>query len=318
MRRRAFALGALCALATASATAQPVLPAFYEKPTFVRLPDGRRLAFYCEGQGAPLVIFDSGAGGPARVWYKVQPEIAKTNRTCAYDRAGYDKSDPGPMPRHAANVVSDLYAALHQMGEKGPYVLVGHSLGGLHVRLFANLHRDEVAGMVLVDPSMDGGEVPFIEVSPAFARAFGKDGDGGPCIWATAAGRMMPGDPLYAQCGSPPAGSLMARPEMAQAVLSEAMSQVISTAQVRGSQKPYGELPLIVLTADPAAVGAAKALPRDEQRAYLRVLRAGHRAMARQSARGVERFVPGAGHGLQWTQPQTVIAAIRDVLSQVR
>jgi len=316
MRAFAVILGAIGFLSATLAVAQPAVPAFYDKPAYVKLPDGRRLAFFCQGQGGPTVVFDSGAGGRARNWFKVQPEIAKLTRTCAYDRAGYDTSDPGPMPRHAANVVSDLDAALHAMGERGPYVLVAHSIGGFHARLFANLHREDVAGMVLVDPSQDGGEMPFISASPAFARMFGKDGDGGECIWAAAAGRMRPGDPLYVTCGSPPAGSYQAKPDMAQAVISEAMGQVISTAQVVGSQKPYGDLPLIVLTADPNV--NPPNLPDGELEAYRRVVREGHRAMAAQSARGVERVVPGANHGIQITQPQAVIDAVREVLTQVR
>jgi pimeloyl-ACP methyl ester carboxylesterase len=316
MRFSAAILGAFYLLSATISGAQPVVPAFYDSPAYVKLPDGRRLAFFCQGHGAPTVVFDSGAGGRARNWFKVQPEIAKTNRTCAYDRAGYDTSDPGPMPRHAANVVADLDAALHAMGEAGPFVVVAHSIGGFHARLFANLHREEVAGMVLVDPSQNGGEMPYIAVSPTLARSFGKDGDGGECIWASAAGRLRPSDPLYVTCGSPPPGSILTKAEMAQAVTSEAMSQVLSTAQVLGSQKPYGDLPLIVLTADPN--WNPLNLPEAELKAVQQVDLVGQKAMAAQSRRGVERVVKGASHAIQSTQPQAVIEAVRDVLAQVR
>jgi pimeloyl-ACP methyl ester carboxylesterase len=285
MRFPAAIVGAFCLLSAASAEAQTAVPDLYSNPEYVKLPDGRRMAFYCQGHGAPMVVFDSGAGGRARNWSKVQPEIAKTNRACAYDRAGYDKSDPGPMPRHAANVVADLDQALHSMGEAGPIVLVAHSVGGFHARLFVNLHREEVAGMVLVDPSQNGGEMPYVAVSPTLARSFGKDGDGGECIWASAAGRLRPGDPLYVTCGSPPPGSLMTKAEMAQAVTSEAMSQVLSTAQVLGSQKSYGDLPLIVLTADPS--WNPLKLPEAELKAVQKVDLDGQKAMAAQSRRGV-------------------------------
>jgi pimeloyl-ACP methyl ester carboxylesterase len=317
MRSAAAAIfGALCLVSAADAVAQTAPPDLYSNPEYIKLPDGRRMAFYCQGQGTPTVVFDSGAGGRARNWAKVQPEIAKTNRACTYDRAGYDKSDPGPMPRHAAHVVSDLDAALHAMGETRPIVLVAHSVAGFHARLFVNLHREEVAAMVLVDPSQNGGEMPYIAVSPTLARNFGNDGDGGECIWASAAGRLRPGDPLYATCGSPPPGSLMTKADMAQAVTSEAMSQVLSTAQVLGSQQPYGDLPLIVLTADPS--WNPMRLPDAELKAIQQVDLAGQKAMAAQSRRGVERVVTGAGHDIQNAQPQAVIDAVREVIAEVR
>ncbi|MDB5451864.1 MAG: Alpha/beta hydrolase, partial [Caulobacteraceae bacterium] len=79
----------------------------------VRLPDGRHIALRCSGQGSPTVIFETGFGGGSLGWSRVQPEVAKTTRTCSYDRAGYGLSDPGPMPRDGAAVARDLDKALN-------------------------------------------------------------------------------------------------------------------------------------------------------------------------------------------------------------
>lgn len=158
-------------------------------PLCVELPDGRRLALYCAGTGSPTVIFDSGLGAGAQAWSRVQPELAKTTRSCAFDRPGYGASDEGPTPRDAAHIVGDLKAGLKAGDIAGPYVLVGHSMGGYDMRLFANLHPEDVVGMVLVDPSIDGNEAPLRAVSPAFAQTMDDfQATAGKCIRATADG----------------------------------------------------------------------------------------------------------------------------------
>ncbi|MDQ3827610.1 MAG: alpha/beta hydrolase, partial [Actinomycetota bacterium] len=86
-------------------------------------------------------------------WANVQRVVAKTTRVCAYDRAGMGWSEPGPEPRDAKQISSELHTLLKGAGTVGPYVLVGHSTGGLYARMYAALYPEEVAGMVLVDSS---------------------------------------------------------------------------------------------------------------------------------------------------------------------
>ena len=102
----------------------------------------------CEG---PAVIFESGLGGTMDWWVKVYPEIAAKHTALAYNRAGYGKSDSVPAPRDGTQSVVELRALLAQLGLKPPYVLVGHSLGGLYMQLFARRYPDEVAALILVD-----------------------------------------------------------------------------------------------------------------------------------------------------------------------
>src|SRR6185312_8094081 len=110
---------------------------------------GYRLHLNCMGTSAPAVIFDSGLGGTSLDWSLVQPGIAKITRACSYDRAGMGWSDVGPAPRSPKQIAKELQALLTKAKIAGPYVLVGHSLGGKNVRLFAAEHPDEGAGMGL-------------------------------------------------------------------------------------------------------------------------------------------------------------------------
>jgi pimeloyl-ACP methyl ester carboxylesterase len=105
------------------------------------------------GRPGPTVILDSGMVSFSSNWAWVQPEVAKVAPVVAYDRAGLGWSDPGPKPRDAEQSARELHTALERVGIAGPFVLAGHSYGGLAVRSFAALYPDEVAGMVLVDGS---------------------------------------------------------------------------------------------------------------------------------------------------------------------
>ena len=114
---------------------------------------GYRLHINCVGQGSPTVILESGLGNMSVDWANVQPEVAKTTRVCAYDRAGTGWSEPGPEPRDPQQIAHELHTLLGNAGIDGPYVLVGQSFGGLYVRMYAARYPKEVEGMVLVDAS---------------------------------------------------------------------------------------------------------------------------------------------------------------------
>ncbi|MBZ0301270.1 MAG: alpha/beta hydrolase [Anaerolineae bacterium] len=116
---------------------------------------GRRLHLNIKGEvkDGPTVILEAGMVSFSSNWAWVQPEVAKVARVVAVDRAGLGWSDPGPKPRDAGQSARELHSALEKLGISGPYVLAGHSFGGLAARAFAALYRDEVAGMVLVDGS---------------------------------------------------------------------------------------------------------------------------------------------------------------------
>ena len=112
---------------------------------------GYRLHLIISGTGGPSVVLESGGGDFSFDWSLVQPEVARFTQVVSYDRAGYAFSDPGPKPRTMRQIATELHTALHNANVKPPYVLVGHSFGGLIIRVFAEQYRAEVAGMVLVD-----------------------------------------------------------------------------------------------------------------------------------------------------------------------
>lgn len=124
---------------------------------------GHSLRMLISGRGSPTVVFETGgspgAGGPLEYWERVQPAVSKFTSTVSYDRAGTGLSAPGPKPRDARQVARELHAALSAAHVEPPYLLVGHSFGGPLNRVFAGMYPDEIAGMVLLDPTQEG----FIE-----------------------------------------------------------------------------------------------------------------------------------------------------------
>ena len=124
------------------------------EPDFITVDSrGRRLAYSVLGSGTPTVVLEAGLGGTIEHWRRLPGDLAPLTRVVSYDRAGLGPSDPGPAPRTSQNMVADLHALLHSVPIPGPYILVGHSLGGLNVRLYTARYPDEVHGLVLIDPT---------------------------------------------------------------------------------------------------------------------------------------------------------------------
>src|SRR5215208_3427476 len=116
---------------------------------------GYSLHINCVGQDSPTVVLDAGSGGFSAHWVRVQREVSGTTRVCAYDRAGMGWSEMGPDPRDAKQITSELHTLLSKAGIEGPYVLVGHSFGGMDMQTYTARYPNEVAGLVLVDSSTE-------------------------------------------------------------------------------------------------------------------------------------------------------------------
>lgn len=326
------ALGALAATAALWTTppafgADETMPwATYATPHLVRLPDGRRMNLTCMGEGSPVVLLEAGLG-PSR-WGFVQPKMARITRSCSYDRAGMGFSDVGPRPRDAVAVAADLHALLTAAGLKGPYVLVGHSLGGFFVRLFADLYPEQVAGMVLIDPSAEDSKARTIALVPAMAK------DEGPsqtdmmkrCAIAAGAGEMKLGTGVYQDCvpdlpkDVPPslASALLdpyRRPAMYSTEISELENLDRDGAEVVAHQRSYGDMPLIVLS------GVEKpkipSLSDSENQALVNLQKQLHDEQAALSSGGQSRAIK-SGHYIQVEQPQAVVDAVDEVVTAVR
>jgi pimeloyl-ACP methyl ester carboxylesterase len=113
-----------------------------------------RLHLHCAGKGSPAVVFDAALGASSLSWSLVHPQVTLVTRACTYDRAGFGWSEAGPLPRTASRIADELHQLLRRGAVPGPYVLVGHSYGGLVMRLYAARHPAEVAGLVLIEPAI--------------------------------------------------------------------------------------------------------------------------------------------------------------------
>ncbi len=134
--------------------------------------DGARHKVRIEGHGPLTVVLEAGLGDTLDIWTNVQPLIAAScTRTIAYTRAGYPGSDPASGPRDAATIVSELRWELKRRGIHPPYVLVGHSLGGLHMQYFARQYPDEIEGLLLVDSAHWN---QHLDLGPDASDAFGR------------------------------------------------------------------------------------------------------------------------------------------------
>jgi len=130
-------------------------PAPREYPPPGKLIDigGRKLHLYCTGQGSPTVILVAGAGAYSIDWALVQPKVAQETRVCSYDRAGLAWSDPGPSDETVEQTISDLHLLLRNAAEKGPYLLVGASIGGIYAQAYQREYPREVVGLVFSNSS---------------------------------------------------------------------------------------------------------------------------------------------------------------------
>ena len=286
---------------------------------------GRRINVCLSGKGSPTVIMAPGMGGSTINWVRVQRRLESSFQVMSYDRAGLGFSDPGPMPRTSTNIVGDLRAVLSALKIAPPYVLVGHSAGSFDVRLFAFQHPEEVAGMVLVDPSTEWQVERFAQITGR-GKALNDAAQSLylRCEAAAAAGALTPGSAAHAECVWPPDPSLpdsvnaatRARcltPDLWRTLYSENFSffDGESSGQLRAASRKLGAMPLIVLTAGKLDWGREP----DEAEKLYGIWRELHEDLAALSSRGVRREVQNAGHGIQVERPDVVADAIREVIA---
>jgi pimeloyl-ACP methyl ester carboxylesterase len=258
---------------------------------------GRRMNIRCVGdQGpGPAVLLEAGGGAASSAWARVQEALPSNVRSCAYDRAGLGKSEPGPGPRTMSQEVHELHALLGEARVRGPYVLVGHSIGGLLVRLFTDRYPDDVAAVVLVEPTHESA-VLGVPRFGGMVRLREKAGD-----------RPVPEPKLE----GPPATEWRVEDDY----LAEELQQFYLARRAR--PQPLGMRPLIVLAGakrpnPPLGIAAEqwKAL-RDERDEQVRDLAA---------LSGNSRYVRDdtSGHNLPNENPTLVVRAIIDVVAAVR
>lgn len=326
-------------LAIAAHAAEPphaVDPAFdrYATPADrVTLPGGRTLNLDCRGAGAPTVLLFPGLNAWSEVWVKVHDPIARHRRVCAFDPAGFGFSGPSAEPQDATHIVGDLEAALTAAKVTHPYVVVGHSAGGLQALTFADRHKRETVGIVLVDPSYPGIYDDFERVAPNLSRAFADKASSqmaayGRCAESLEAGRIAANDPAARGCflyRSQYPDTLRAAlaavetPARMRTKIAHVNDFAASSHQAVNPRRDYGAMPLIVLTRGNMGPPPGSPPPPKEEAAeggaIDRAWIAGHEALARLSAHGERRTVPGTGHMVQFENADAVTTAIEDVVN---
>ena len=288
----------------------------------VRLPDGRRLNFRCSGAGLPAVILEGGFAATSLAWYKVQPLLAPDHEVCAYDRAGYGFSDPGPEPRDGAAIARDLNEGLNAAGLVGPFILVGHSAGALYVQLLTDLRPNDIAGMVLVDPSVEHQDAHFsAEFGPGAGSLAPLRARAQRCLEAAQAGLLPSHDPALTPCSRSPTSNQSAavqaarlaealRPSTWRTQISELDNLWTRTSdEVGAGGVHYDQMPFVVLTADGTYAGAPVAL-RARLLAFWRSL---HQDLAARSARGRELLVDRSSHMMILDRPDAIARAVAEV-----
>ena len=309
----------------------------------VEIAPGRRLNLVCVGQGSRTVIFDAGGSDWSVVWARVLPLVAARTRACAYDRAGLGQSDPGPLPRTPVAIAQDLHALIAKAGLGPRVVLVGHSLGGFNVKLHAALYPEDVAGVVLVDPSE---ERAWARTGPALQARYGAALTARAqladdtwisrlldryraCEAAAKAEDLDPKSETYRRCADPVrpilGPQIAAERERIQttrryqaAQASEILYSVYGDLRADGVYarlfKPgaFGDTPVIVLSQD--------AKPGEDPIDALGVaqMSALHAQSARLSRRGVRRVVPGTSHHIELEAPEAIAQAVGEALDAAR
>ncbi len=246
--------------------------------TAVPALDGRHLSLDCRGSGSPTVVLEAGMGMDARSWGPVFPRLAATTRTCAYSRANRAGSDP--RGRHTvAEAAADLRAALAAAGERAPFVLVGHSLGDVYVRVFAAARSGEVAGLVLLDPFAPDRFRRLVALAPpALAAAWQADLDG----------------------------------DIAAVEATERLDWPASERELAAGA--LGSLPIEVV-AVPQPFDLDPAIP-DELRAPLAAAWRG--GLSSFSTATTLTLAPGSSHNVQWDRPDLVLEAVARIVDAVR
>jgi pimeloyl-ACP methyl ester carboxylesterase len=277
---------------------------------------GFRLHLYCTGTshlGSPTVILEAGGGGSSLGWGTVQPGVASFTRVCSYDRAGYGWSDNGPLPRTAGRIVTELHTLLARAAVPGPYVLVGHSFGGLIVRLYAYTYPQQVAGLVLVDSiSEEAVRYPELRANVAsVANLLSICQALAPFGIVRLLGYFYNPAVELPPTVQPVAQALLYQTRECYTAHDEVAAGDESYAQVRAARHPLGHLPLVVLTRGVEGVFFQGNAGKPVLAAWLTL----QKGLASLSTNSQQIIATRSGHNIQLDQPDLVIAAIKQVLT---
>ena len=271
---------------------------------------GYKLHIDCTGQGSPTVILDAGMGDSFLSWHKVQPEIAKFTRVCSYDRAGLGYSDSSPRPRTTRVFVDELHRLLQHAGITGPVVLVGHSMGGFDVRLYASLYRNEVAGLVLVDSSHPEQQKRLPPAINDLDATWLREQEFFEFTMPFGIPRLM------GFCGNDDAIRAADCNFHTARESVEELKAISQSAAETANSGSLGDIPLVVLSHDPDI--PQPDLPEDLVKPTNDAWQQMQEELAHLSTRGKQVIAKNSSHYIQLDRPDLVVAAVRSVVDQAR
>ena len=282
---------------------------------------GYRLHLKSQGTGSPAAVLDSGLVGNSIIWTNTLSALGKQTQACAFDRAGYAWSEPAPpdVPRTSLQIVEELRTLLTEAGVQPPYILLGHSFGAINMLVYAYQHPNEVAGMVLVDPSHPEmfERMPGVPPPKPVERGFRMISSLGRLGLLRLIGPLLARQLLPDGQEALPAEAWEAlvffarRSDDFRTAAREASFGIENFAAARGASGSLGDLPLEVLSADYWTTG--KATPMKRAAIELR------EEMAQLSSRGRHLVVTGCDHtNLPVVRADAVADSVRHVLELLR
>lgn len=279
---------------------------------------GYRLNLNCTGQGHPTVILEAGLTVPAISWRAVQREVAEFTRVCSYDRAGYDWSDPGPIPRTSAQSMKELHTLLRNAGESPPFVLVGHSYGGTNVRIYDSLYPSDVAGMVLVEPGHEDLKLPaqFQASFDATVQERRESLKWSSLLYRIGFSRFMARDKIdapYLPYDKQEWAYFAIQPKFHAAVASELENLDQGKSELR-SAGTLGDKPLAVLIARDSLLDLP--LPEPDKAALNTTWVELEKRLAQLSSRGKWVMVTGSTHMIPIERPDAIVGAVREIAAE--
>jgi pimeloyl-ACP methyl ester carboxylesterase len=260
---------------------------------------GYKLHLHCQGDGSPTAVLEAAFGGSSLDWEKVHGPAARITRVCSYDRGGYGWSDPTPKPRDSRSIAQELHELLQAAGAPGPYILVAHSLGGFHVRMFAAQYPTEVVGVILLDASHED-----------------QFGWKAATYWDVPTPKDLPPPKRFPDMKRTPAAETLVAAMSQQAAwkqATEAENKAIgdSAAQLR-SVGSLPNIPLLVLSAGAERPLNAFWTEREQRHHQMQA------KLVALSPRATQIRVPESEHYIQLDRPDLVVESIGQLISVSR
>ncbi len=264
--------------------------------------NGRKVHVLCAGEGSPTVILEAGLPGSSLTWMSVFSEIAELTRVCAYDRPGYGWSQPTTSPRTAEIIVQELKVLLQTAEIEPPYILVGHSFGGLLMQLYATWFPNDVIGMVLVDSSHPDQAHRTLDLREIDTISFAMK-----TLGPLGLVRML----FPVPAGNPETRDVSVREQERKLLMTNRTLGTVtremsdlrqSLQQVANSSPNFGSKPLVVLSEGQRRAEFWQTMQED---------------LSRLSTNSEWQVVDGAGHFIQHDQPAVVVDAVRRVIEKL-